>query len=742
MMRVVDAGIAIPALFLLLVTATISAPSGAGPDPDHRRRVLAGAGPARTRRGAVAADRDYVQAMRAMGGGHGRAVFRHIIPNAIGTVVVNATFQVADAILLIAYVTFLGLGVAPPKTDWGGMLSKGISYTYDGYWWLIFPAGIAIVLVVCAFNAIGDGLRDAFEVRLQGRGCTAERRPTAATPALAFEDLDVSFTQRPRRPCTRSTASASTCARRDRRRRRRVRLRQDLTAAAVAGPAARRAPASPGRPLSAATTCSTLDEARAGRVRGAEVAHGLPGADDRAEPGSAGRLPDRRGAPRCTATACRGQARERAVELLELVRHPRRRARRLDQYPHELSGGHAPAGHDRDGAGLRADAAHRRRAHHRAGRHRAGGDPRPAARPARRDRHGDAADHPRHGRGRRHRRPGRGHVPGRGRRAGRRRRTCSPRPQDRLHRAAAGRGAAAARAARDAAVPAPAAAEPSPLEPLGRSTGSSWYTRRQRRTRRSARSTRSRSPSPRARCSGWSASPGPARPPSGRAALGLVRPTAGTVRLLRATTSPRVSGRERCGRCARASRIVLQDPASSLNPRMTVGECVAEPLGCTGAASGGRAEPGRDAARLRSQLPAARRATATRTSSPAASGSASARPGAGAATRAADRRRADQRAGRLGAGARCSNCSRTCSSELGFACLFITHDLAVVGTGRRPGRGADRGRLVEAGPRDRVLSTRPSTRTRAACWRRRRCPIPVAQRERRVRAAELRAARD
>ncbi|GAA4607193.1 ABC transporter permease [Actinoallomurus liliacearum] len=169
MMRVVDAGIAIPALFLLLVTATILRPTV--PVQILIIGCVSWLVPARLVRAEALSlrSRDYVQAMKAMGGGHRRAVFRHVIPNAIGTVVVNATFQVADAILLIAYVSFLGLGVAPPKTDWGGMLSKGISYTSEGYWWLIFPAGLAIVLVVCAFNCIGDGLRDAFEVRLQGR---------------------------------------------------------------------------------------------------------------------------------------------------------------------------------------------------------------------------------------------------------------------------------------------------------------------------------------------------------------------------------------------------------------------------------------------------------------------------------------------------------------------------------------------------------------------------------------------
>ncbi len=78
---------------------------------------------------------------------------------------VAATFQVADAILLVAYVSYLGLGVQPPSTDWGGMLSAGLTAAYSGRWWLIVPPGLAIILVVCAFNAIGDGLRDAFDVK-------------------------------------------------------------------------------------------------------------------------------------------------------------------------------------------------------------------------------------------------------------------------------------------------------------------------------------------------------------------------------------------------------------------------------------------------------------------------------------------------------------------------------------------------------------------------------------------------
>ncbi|HEX8007174.1 MAG TPA: ABC transporter permease [Trebonia sp.] len=169
MMRIVDAGIAIPALFLLLVAATIITPTV--PVLVVIIGVVSWLVPARLVRAEAVSlrTREYVQAMIAMGGGSRRAVFRHIIPNVVGTVVVNATFQVADAIMLVAYLSFLGLGVPLPHTDWGGMLSNGLNYAFAGYWWMIVPAGIAIVIVVCAFNFIGDGLRDAFEVRLQGR---------------------------------------------------------------------------------------------------------------------------------------------------------------------------------------------------------------------------------------------------------------------------------------------------------------------------------------------------------------------------------------------------------------------------------------------------------------------------------------------------------------------------------------------------------------------------------------------
>ncbi|MFK4797199.1 ABC transporter permease [Streptomyces sp. MPA0124] len=165
MMRVVDAGIAIPALFILLVVSAITTPDLTG--LVLILGLISWLVPSRLVRAETLTlkNRDFVLTLRAIGGSHGRAIVRHILPNSVSTVIVAATFQIADAILLVAYVSYLGLGVQPPATDWGGMLSTGMTAAYSGYWWLIVPPGLAIILVVWAFNAIGDGLRDAFDVR-------------------------------------------------------------------------------------------------------------------------------------------------------------------------------------------------------------------------------------------------------------------------------------------------------------------------------------------------------------------------------------------------------------------------------------------------------------------------------------------------------------------------------------------------------------------------------------------------
>jgi peptide/nickel transport system permease protein len=169
MMRIVDALLSIPVLFVLLLMAALI-------KVNQLNLTLAVAFfawlvPARLIRGETLTlrTREYVQAVKGMGGGASRSIFLHLIPNAIGTIVVNITFQVADAILALAALGYLGFGIPPPAANWGAMLSQGVTYIYAGEWWLIYPVGALIVLTVMAFNFVGDALRDAFDVRLQRR---------------------------------------------------------------------------------------------------------------------------------------------------------------------------------------------------------------------------------------------------------------------------------------------------------------------------------------------------------------------------------------------------------------------------------------------------------------------------------------------------------------------------------------------------------------------------------------------
>jgi peptide/nickel transport system permease protein len=170
MMRIVDAGLSLPSLMLIIILSVIFHPT-----PTVIIFIIAvfyWFGVARLVRGETLAlrNREYVQAVKVIGGRPLRAVVKHIVPNAIGTIIVQATFAVADSILTLSVLGFLTLGVAPPATDWGSMLSGGLTYIQGGnYWWLIYPPGVLIILTCIAFNFIGDALRDAFETRLQRR---------------------------------------------------------------------------------------------------------------------------------------------------------------------------------------------------------------------------------------------------------------------------------------------------------------------------------------------------------------------------------------------------------------------------------------------------------------------------------------------------------------------------------------------------------------------------------------------
>lgn len=167
MMRLVDVGLAFPIVFLFIFMAQIFKP-----DLTLLMVLLIAVSwlvPARLVRGESLSlrTREYIEAVHGMGGGSARIIFRHLIPNTIGTIAVTVTFQVANAILTLAFLQYLGFGLPPTTPTWGGMLSDGTSFLQDGYWWEVYPALLMIVLAVVAFNFVGDALQDAFDVRLQ-----------------------------------------------------------------------------------------------------------------------------------------------------------------------------------------------------------------------------------------------------------------------------------------------------------------------------------------------------------------------------------------------------------------------------------------------------------------------------------------------------------------------------------------------------------------------------------------------
>lgn len=113
-------------------------------------------------------EQDFVQAGRAMGARDTRLIFRHILPNSMGPIMVSATFGTATAILTEASLSFLGLGVQPPQASWGNLLIDAQSITViESMPWLWVPPGAMILLSVLAINFVGDGLRDALDPRLK-----------------------------------------------------------------------------------------------------------------------------------------------------------------------------------------------------------------------------------------------------------------------------------------------------------------------------------------------------------------------------------------------------------------------------------------------------------------------------------------------------------------------------------------------------------------------------------------------
>ena len=111
-------------------------------------------------------NQEFVEAAKACGAKHGIIIFRHIIPNSLAPVIVQATMGIGSAVLSTSSLSYLGLGVEPHVPEWGNVLKAGSTFLETNPYIAIFP-GLAIILIVLAFNFFGDGLRDALDPKLK-----------------------------------------------------------------------------------------------------------------------------------------------------------------------------------------------------------------------------------------------------------------------------------------------------------------------------------------------------------------------------------------------------------------------------------------------------------------------------------------------------------------------------------------------------------------------------------------------
>ncbi|MDN5351886.1 MAG: peptide/nickel transport system permease protein [Clostridiales bacterium] len=165
-MRFIDIMLAIPNILLAISIAATLGPGivnvmiavGISSVPGYARLVRASVMSLR--------DQEFIEAARSIGANDFRIIMKHILPNCMAPIIVQATMSIAIAILSAAALSFLGLGVQPPMPEWGSMLSNGRAYIRD-YWWVVTFPGVAIMATVFAFNLFGDGLRDALDPRLK-----------------------------------------------------------------------------------------------------------------------------------------------------------------------------------------------------------------------------------------------------------------------------------------------------------------------------------------------------------------------------------------------------------------------------------------------------------------------------------------------------------------------------------------------------------------------------------------------
>jgi peptide/nickel transport system permease protein len=163
LMRFTDLILTLPALAVLLVAAALI-----GKGNQYRVAIILAlllwTALARIVRGQFLSlrEKEYVDAAKAAGAGDLRIIFRHMLPNSLGPIVVFATLTVGGAILLEAYLSFLGFGVQPPTPALGKLIADGQDVSSHDWWLVTFP-GLTIVLIVLCINFVGDGLRDALD---------------------------------------------------------------------------------------------------------------------------------------------------------------------------------------------------------------------------------------------------------------------------------------------------------------------------------------------------------------------------------------------------------------------------------------------------------------------------------------------------------------------------------------------------------------------------------------------------
>ncbi len=166
-MRIIDALLALPPLVLMLAIAAILGSGifnvlvalGVGMMPTYCRLMFAQV--------TILRESDYVTAAKSIGAGNLRIMLRHLLPNAFPPLLVLITVNLGTAIMMEASLSYLGIGIIPPTATWGAMVSSGQPYLLTNAL-LSFVPGVCILLVVLAFNMVGDGLRDALDPRLRG----------------------------------------------------------------------------------------------------------------------------------------------------------------------------------------------------------------------------------------------------------------------------------------------------------------------------------------------------------------------------------------------------------------------------------------------------------------------------------------------------------------------------------------------------------------------------------------------